>query len=148
NAARVAWWCPSDNKVSYALDRPKGCRLAAQLAMSIRYVEEDCDFEGRRYFFYGPCEPFTDDVKLVPSERCHEIGLFVLPGNRQWDKLFSFGSSSFLKVLKSNDAIPGNAIDALKSELRDPKTKIEGSAVLQPLLSLAEQELKGFLMMD
>lgn len=43
NAARTAWWCPDKQAVSYNLDRPTGAKLAAQIALSIRYEEEDCE---------------------------------------------------------------------------------------------------------
>jgi putative ATP-dependent endonuclease of the OLD family len=52
-----------------------------------------------------------------------------------------------LKVLKSAGAVPGAAVESLKTELRSG-TKIEDSAALQPLLQRAEEELKGFLMME
>jgi putative ATP-dependent endonuclease of OLD family len=148
NAARTTWWRASTREVSYELDRPKDARLAAQIAMCVHYVEEECEFELRRYFYDGPCDPFTEDVRQVPSERLQEVGVFVLPGNRQWEKLLSFGSSSFLKVLKSTAAVPGASIEALKQELRDTDSKVEQSASFKPLLDLAEEELKGFLMME
>lgn len=148
NAARPSWWCPEQQTVSYDLDRPTGASLAAQIALSVRYAEEECEFEPRRYYYDGPCDPFTDEVRLVSSERLQEVGLFVLPGNRQWEKLLSFGSSSFLKVLKSASAVPGTSIDALKAELRDPVSKVEMAPTFKPLLDLAEQELRGFLLME
>ena len=58
------------------------------------------------------------------------------------------GSSSFLKVLKSAGAIPGTAVENLKGELRSTATKIEDAAALKPLLEKAEEELRGFLMLD
>lgn len=148
NAARTAWWCPEQHTVSYDLDRPAGSRLAAQIAMCVRYIEEDCEFELRRFFYDGSCDPFTEEARIVPSERLQEVGLFVLPSNRQWEKLLSFGSSSFLKVLKSTSAVPGSSIEALKTELRNPGTKVELSESLKPLLDQAEQELRGFLLID
>jgi hypothetical protein len=148
NAARTVWWCSDSNEVKYDLDRPSGGKLAAQVALSVRYEEEACEFETRRYFYDGPCDPFTEDVRTVPSDRLQEVGVFVLPGNRQWEKLLSFGSSSFLKVLKSAHAIPGTSVEALKLELQDPTSKIEASPELKPLLDRAEQELRGFLLME
>jgi putative ATP-dependent endonuclease of OLD family len=148
NAARPVWWCPEQQTVSYDLDRPQGGSLAAQIALSVRYAEEECEFEPRRYYYDGPCDPFTDEVRLVSSERLQEVGLFVLPGNRQWEKLLSFGSSSFLKVLKSAAAVPGTSIEALKVELRNPASKVELAPTFKPLLDQAEQELRGFLLID
>ena len=113
DAARPVWWQPEARVVSVALDRPAAAKLACQIALCVRYEEESCEFEPIRYFYHGPCDPFTDSVTKLPAALLQELGVFLLPGNRQWDKLLSFGSSSFLKVLKSAGAIPGTAVEIL-----------------------------------
>jgi putative ATP-dependent endonuclease of OLD family len=148
DAAQPVWWQPEAGMVSVALDRPAGAKLACQIALCVRYEEESCEFEPIRYFYHGPCDPFTDSVTKLPAALLQELGVFLLPGNRQWDKLLSFGSSSFLKVLKSAGAIPGTAVENLKGELRSTTTKIEDSTALKPLLEKAEEELRGFLMLE
>jgi predicted ATP-dependent endonuclease of OLD family len=147
-AARPIWWCPDTRTVSYDLERPAGGRLAVQIAVSIRFEEETCEFECIRHFYFGPCDPFVDEVVRVPGERLNEVGLFLLPSNRQWDRLLSFGSSSFMKLLKTVGAIPGRTVEALKCELRSPDARVEDAAALKPLLQRAEQELKSFLMLE
>ena len=147
DSSRPVWWQPHTGTLSTALDRPVGAKLASQVALCVRYDEQACEFDPVRYFYHGPCDPFTDNITKVPSSLLQSLGVFLLPGNRQWDRLLSFGSSSFLKVLKSAGAVPGAAVESLKTELRSG-TKIEDSAALQPLLQRAEEELKGFLMME
>ena len=95
--ARPVWWCPGTSTVAVDTERPQGAELAVQIAVSVRFEEETCDFDSVRFFYNGPCDPFTDDVTRVPAERLRELGVFLLPSNRQWDRLLSFGSSSFLK---------------------------------------------------
>lgn len=148
DAARPVWWQPSARAVSVAIDRPAAAKLAAQVALCARYDEESCEFESIRYFYHGHCDPFTDNVTKLPSALLQQLGVFLLPGNRQWDKLLSFSSSSFLKVLKSAGAIPGAAVESLKGELRSVATKIEDAVALKPLLEKAEEELEGFLMLE
>ena len=148
DAGRPIWWCRENQSVSVAIDPPPDSQLAVQVALSIRFDEEECEFETIRYFYDGPCDPFTDSVRKVPSECLQQLGVFLLPSNRQWEKLMSFGSSSLLKVLKSADAIPGSQIEALKTELRAPTTKIEDAAPLSEILRQAEEELQGFLMLE
>lgn len=148
DAARPVWWQPDARTVSVELDRPVGANLACQIALCVRYEEESCEFEPIRYFYHGQCDPFTDGVTKLPAGLLQELGVFLLPSNRQWDKLLSFGSSSFLKVLKSAGAIPGTAVESLKGELRSTTTKIEDAAAFKPLLERAEEELRGFLMME
>lgn len=146
DAARPVWWRPDAREVSVEIDRPAGSSLACQIALCVRYEEETCEFEQIRYFYHGQCDPFTDGATKLPTGLLQELGVFLLPSNRQWDKLLSFGSSSFLKVLKSAGAIPGTAVESLKGELRSTTTKIEDAAAFKPLLEKAEEELKGFLM--
>jgi len=148
DAARPVWWQPDAGVVSAELDRPAGANLACQIALCVRYEEESCEFEPIRYFYHGQCDPFTDGVTKLPTGLLQELGVFLLPSNRQWDKLLSFGSSSFLKVLKSAGAIPGTAVESLKSELRSATTKVEDAVAFKPLLERAEEELRGFLMIE
>lgn len=148
DAGHPVWWQPDAQAVSVELDRPAGSSLASQIALCVRYNEESCEFEPIRYFYDGPCDPFTDSVTKLPTSLLQELGVFLLPSNRQWDKLLSFGSSSFLKVLKSAGGIPGTSVESLKAELRSTATKIEDAAAFRPLLENAEEELKGFLMLE
>jgi putative ATP-dependent endonuclease of the OLD family len=148
SAAQPVWWNESESKVTFELDQPTGAQLAAQVALCARYDEEDCEIETKRYFYYGPGDPFTDGCNIVSSKRLQELGVFILPGNRQWDKLLGFGSSSFLKVLRQSDAIPGQYIESLKKELRDPNTKVEAAPNLKPRLAAAERELRSFMMLE
>jgi putative ATP-dependent endonuclease of OLD family len=148
DAGRPVWWNPQTKTISVEADRPANTHLAVQVALSIRFEEEDCEFESVRYFYDGPCDPFTDPVRKVTSECIQQLGVFILPSNRQWEKLLSFGSSSLLKVLKSAGAIPGTKVEALKLELRSPDAKIEEASPFDEILSQAEDELKSFLMLE
>lgn len=148
DAARPVWWQPDGQTVSFTIERPTGAKLAAQIALCVRYEQESCEFEPIRYFYNGPCDPFTDNVAKLPTTLLQELGVFLLPSNRQWDRLLSFNSSSFLKVLKSAGAIPGAAVENLKEELRTGTTKIEDATAFKSILEKAEEELKGFLMLE
>lgn len=147
SGAHPVWWHESEGRISYELDCPSGGQLAVQIALTARYDEENCEIETRRYFYNGRCDPFTDDCQTINPRRIQELGVFILPSNRQWDKLLSFGSSSFLKALRQADAVPGAYLEMLKAELRAPRTAIEEAPNLQPLLASAENELRRFTML-
>lgn len=144
--ARPVWWDEKASTVSFDVDPPLGTQLAAQLAVGGRYDDEACEFETRRFFYDGPCDPFTEDSRRVPVKLMRELGLFLLPGNREWEHLLGFGSSTFLKLLREYEAVPGKNIEALKNELRNPITKIEDQDPFKGLISSAEQELKSFML--
>ncbi|MGI9067188.1 MAG: ATP-dependent nuclease [Pyrinomonadaceae bacterium] len=144
DSARPVWWDETSSTLSNDADPPTGTKLAAQIAMAGLYDDEACDFETRRFFYDGPCDPFTEDHRRIPVKLMRDLGLFLLPGNREWEHLLAFSSSSFLKLLREYDAVPGRSIETLKNELRAPTTKIEEQDPFREILSSAEQELKSF----
>ena len=148
SAAQPVWWHEDSYTVSFELDRPKDAKLAAQIALSARYDEENCEIEVLRYFYHGHGNPFTDGCNAVSQNRLQELGVFFLPGYRQWDKLLGFGSSSFIKALRQADAVPGSDIEKLKEELRVPETAIDQAANFKLLLGSAEEELRRFMMLQ
>lgn len=145
DCAVPVWWDAENEQVSYATDRKEGSTLAAQVAVAGRYDDDDCEFEVRRYF-YQPGDPFLDDFPSVPQSLLRELGFFLLPSNRDWDRLLSFSSSSLLKLMRENKAIPGAEIEELKRELREDVTKVETSGRLSVLLAKAADEMRSFEM--
>lgn len=146
NAARPVWWHDQTSTLSPDVDPPAETLLATQLAFAARYDEETCEFEKVRYFYYGESDPFTDGYAPTPSRLLRDIGLFLLSSNREWDKLLSFGSSSLLKVIRENDALPGKVIEQIKQQLRSDVSKIEDASPLSEILDAAAKELRSFLL--
>lgn len=142
HAAQPVWWHEDSSELSFETDCPVGGNLAAQIALAGRYEAEDCEFETKRYFYNGTADPFTDGCETVSARRLEELGVFIIPGNRQWDRLMSFASSSFIKSLRQSDAVPGNEIEKLKKALRDPKLGLEEAVEFSALLATAEKELQ------
>ena len=143
-AATPVWWSPAAEEVFATTDPPENTQLAAQVSLAGRYDDEACDFELRRFFYDGSGDPFIDDCCPVSTDLLKSVGVFILPGAREWDKLLSFGSSTFMKVLKEYEAVPGLAIDSLKRDLRSGVTKVEESEPFATILKDAEQELSSF----
>ena len=147
-AARPVWWREGASTVSVETDPPEGTLLAAQIALAGCYDDEACEFETIRYFYHGECDPFSDGCDPVPPRVLRELGVFLLSSNREWDKLLSFGSSTFLKVVREYGALPGKTIDDLKDYLRSDVPKIEDSYPLSEILEAAEKELQSFLLIE
>jgi hypothetical protein len=147
SAAQPVWWHDDKSQVTFESDRPAGAHLAAQIALCARYDDESCEFEAKRYFYHGSADPFTDGCDAVSQHRIQELGVFILPASRQWDRLLSFGSSTFIKALRQSNAMPGDALGELKGELSTPRNPIENSSNLKPVLEAAEAELRLFLML-
>jgi len=145
-SARPVWWSETSLALSTAADPPPNTKLAAQIAIAGMYDDDACDFDMRRFFFDGPCDPFTEDCRRIPAKLMRELGLFLLPASREWEHLLAFSSSSFLKLLREYDAVPGKSIETLKKELRTPRTKIEEQEPFKEILAMAEEELKSFML--
>ena len=147
NAAVPLWWKDEQQELSAETDRPEGYSLATKVALACRFDEESCEFPLVRYFYHGEGDPFTDGSVQVPGAILREVGLFLLSSSRDWDKLLSFSSSSLLKVLREYDALPGKSVEELKKQLRSGVEKVESSAPLSEILTLAEKELETFSLM-
>ncbi|MFY9555289.1 MAG: AAA family ATPase, partial [Blastocatellia bacterium] len=147
-SATPVWWNEKTTNLSFEIDPPVGSKLAAQIALAGRYDDEACEFETIRFFYDGKCDPFTDQHRTIPTKLIRELGLFLLPSNREWEHLLAFGSASFLKLLREYNAVPGKSIEELKNELRALNTRIEDQAPLKEILESAEQELRSFLLVS
>lgn len=148
NAAQPVWWHGKTHKLFTEADPPADTTLAARIAFAGRFDEESCEFETRRYFYHGEADPFIDGFAQVPRRILRDVGLFLLPSNRDWDKLLSFRSSSLLKVIREYDALPGKAIEELKRQLRTEVAKVEEEAPLSQIVEAATKELQSFLLVD
>lgn len=148
DVAQPVWWNEENGSLSMEADPPPDSELATQIAMAGRFDEDSCEFETLRYFYYGESDPFTDGCSLVPGRLLQQVGLFFLSGNRDWDKLLSFRSSSLLKVIREYGALPGKAIEELKKQLKSDVAKVEDSEPLSEILEAATKELQSFLLID
>jgi putative ATP-dependent endonuclease of the OLD family len=147
HSATPVWWHEETSSVSTEADPPSGTRLAAQIAVTGRYDDESSEFETIRYFWDGKTDPFTEDHRTIPGDRLRELGIFLLPGSRDSERMLGFGSSSFIKLLREYQVMPGKAVEDLKQELRKPASRIEDAPGLKDLLQSAEAEMKSFLFM-
>ncbi len=146
NRAQPLWWDDRTSTMRVAADRPQGFSLATKIAVAARYDDELCEFELARYFYYGHSDPFTDGYNQVPQGLLRDLGVFLLAGNREWDRLLSFSSTSLLKVVREYGAMPGLAVETLKEELTSDVTKIEEMAPLSSILKSAQEELQSFML--
>lgn len=128
NAGLESWW---DNELNQLHSKQPddlndyiGVRyfLATELACCGFYDEDNCEFNTIRYFVDGECDPAAGDPhNIVPKKFFKEIGIFLLPSRRMWDKTLTFNASSFIKLLRESNAIPSEII----SELRNSFANIE-----------------------
>jgi hypothetical protein len=123
-------------------------KLACQIGVAARFDREDLAVDVVRYFYDDDDvgDPFDGDiVKRVPSQLIRDIGFFLVPANRTWDKTISFGSELFRRVVASIGGQPAAAVLTERDRLRSPADPLERDPGLAGLVGNVEEELKALL---
>lgn len=136
------WW---DGSSVHPGDRPNNARLCAQIAFVARFDEENLEVESLRFFKDGEGDPFEQDVKTVKQDHLKEVGFFLLPSHRTWDRVVSFGSELFRRVLRFQNAIPAKSVTTLRDALRNPGVKLEEDDQIKSLVERIDAEIDGFI---
>lgn len=140
------WW---DGATVHAGDRPQNASLCTQIAFVARFDEENLEVEPIRYFLDGDGDPFENqDFTTVKLSHLKSIGFFLLPSHRTWDRVVSFGSELFRRVLRFQSAIPSKAVTDLRENLRDPSVKLEDDPHIHALVERVNSEIDGFIGSD
>lgn len=125
-------WRDKANGKLLAESRGRGDELAVQVAFCARFDRAELSVESIRYFHDDDAvsDPFDDEIiQTVPSRLLAELGFFLIPAHRTWDKLVSFNSELFRRILDSKGALEATEILAERDRLRrdDHRVDMEGS---------------------
>jgi putative ATP-dependent endonuclease of the OLD family len=120
--------------------------LACQVGFAARFDRASLDVDSVRYFVDDPdVDVFEDDAyQAVPARLLRELGFFLVPASRTWDRVISFGSELFRRVVTSGDGLPAQAILAERDRLRQPANPVEADDKLLPIVEALNKELQGF----
>lgn len=121
--------------------------LVCQIAFAARFDKDSLEVETARYFHDDPNAPdvFEQGTWVsVPSALIREVGLFLVPANRAWDKIISFGSELFRRVVASGSGLPAAAVIEVRDALRQPAKPLEEDPHLTELITDLNTELGGF----
>lgn len=144
--AVVKWWDP-DTKTIWAMrDRPHW-RLACQVAFCARFDRPSLEVETLRYFHDDDMreDPFLDElVTPIPQRLIRELGFFLIPASRTWDRMISFGSELFRRVVASSAGQPADSVIGERDRLRAPEQPLEADPQLEPIVTMLNDELRGF----
>ncbi|MHA4810202.1 ATP-dependent nuclease [Flavitalea flava] len=140
------WFNPITKECKYS-DFEEGFTLCIEIAFSARFDEDDLEFNAIRYFVDGEGDAFEEEsnIKKMSSGHIKELGFFLLPSNRTWERIISFGSELFRKVIKFQDAVPGRTVVKLRDELRNTEERIEKQEPLAGIVKRINHELEGFI---
>jgi putative ATP-dependent endonuclease of OLD family len=121
--------------------------LACQIAFAARFDRESLEVETARYFHDDDeADIFAEESFIsVPPKVIRELGFFLIPASRSWDRMLSFGSELFRRVIRSGGGLPAETILAERDRLRDPEDRLEDDERLEPIVSEVNSEITRLL---
>lgn len=129
------------NTVSGAVSEiqdPATDRLACQIAFAARFDLETLEPATVRYFYDAAdlADPFDEEMPVtpIPAELLRQIGFFLVPASRTWDRMLSFGSELFRRVVSYVGGRPATAVLAERTRLRNPINPLEEDPNLSQLI--------------
>jgi hypothetical protein len=127
----------------------EGQSLACQIAFAARFDRESLEVETARYFYDGDSDVFAEDgFTSVPAKVIRDLGLFLIPANRSWDRVLSFDSELFRRVIRSARGSPAETIIAERDQLRNPQNALEEDQRLKPVVDGVNAEIARLLGID
>lgn len=142
----VKWWNPVDGLVMPARTEPSW-RLACQVAFAARFHRPSLEVETIRYFHDDDAmgDVFAEEsATLFPARLIRDIGFFLVPASRTWDRTISFGSELFRRVVAAGAGQPSESVLGERDRLRAPQNSLEQDERLAPIVGRLNHELRGF----
>lgn len=142
----VKWWDPATGAVMPARTNP-AWKLACQIAFAARFHRPSLEVETLRYFHDDDTvgDVFDDETATpLPARLVRELGFFLVPAARTWDRTVSFGSELFRRVVAAGNGQPSESVLAERDRLREPVARLEQDERLSPMVDRLNQELRGF----
>ena len=137
------WINPSDQSIN-SQKRGDDWKLCVEIGVVGRFDHEDLIVELKRYFVDSDNlgDPFDDEyTERFPPSLLKDSGFFLVPATRTWDKMLSFSSELFRRVVATVGAVPAQAVMAQRDKLRDPATKLEEQPEIKAVFDEVNNEM-------
>lgn len=119
-------------------------KLCVEIGVVGRFDHEDLIVELKRFFVDSENlgDPFDDEyTERFPSSLLKDSGFFLVPASRTWDKMLSFSSELFRRVVATVGAVPAQAIMTQRDQLRNPVTKLEEQPEIRAVFDEVNNEM-------
>jgi hypothetical protein len=116
------WWNSEAGVVSATRDN-LAWPLACQIGFCARFDRPELEVETARYFHDDDSidDVFVDEARVnVPARLIRDIGFFLVPASRTWDRVISFDSELFRRVVGSAGGQPAESVLVERNRLRTP----------------------------
>ncbi|KCZ48464.1 ATP-dependent endonuclease [Hyphomonas sp. CY54-11-8] len=138
------WLNPADSKI-YAQQQGEGDLLVCQVAFEARFDHASLDVESIRYFVddEAATDPFADDASVtqIPLSLVKDLGFFLVPASRTWDRMISFGSELFRRAVTYVGGKPAEAVLEERDRLRNPASPLEDDEKMKALVEAVNKDI-------
>lgn len=138
------WLNPASNTLSPTQETDEDF-LACQIAFCARFDHGSLEVESIRYFLDDDEQedPFADDANStqIPLALIKELGFFLVPASRTWDRMISFGSELFRRAVTYVGGKPAEAVLEERDRLRNPGAPLEADEKLKPLIDEVNKDI-------
>ena len=120
--------------------------LATQIGFAARFDRDSLEVETVRYFHDDDTitDPFSEDQCVsVPLKLIKELGFFLISASRAWERMISFDSELFRRVVAQVGGLPADAVREERAKLWKPEHPLEADAKLTNLVNGINKELAG-----
>ncbi|MBW0007151.1 MAG: AAA family ATPase [Sphingomonas sp.] len=145
------WLDPHANTLS-AVPDAHHVDLAVQIGFAARFDLDELEAETSRFFVDDEAtlgDPFAEGAHLrtVQARTLQELGFFLVPASRTWDRWISFQSELFRRVVATLGGIPAQAVRAERARLWTPPAgeRLDDQAGLSDIVAAANGELHRLL---
>jgi putative ATP-dependent endonuclease of OLD family len=140
------WLCAETGAVKAAKTADSD-ELICQFAFSAMFNHETLEVETCRYFHDDDemLDPFDEDASQVnvPASLIKDIGFFLVPASKTWDRMISFGSELFRRVVSYVGGKPAEAVLLERDRLRAPEYPLEDDGKLKELVGNINADLSN-----
>ena len=144
------WLDPETNELHATHGEAR--QLAVQIGFAARFDLEELEAVTIRFFVDDEAtvgDPFSEDAHVVqvPGTTIQELGFFLIPASRTWDRWISFSSELFRRVVSTLGDIPARAIRSERARLWNPAKgdRLEDEPGLKEIVSLTNKELSHLM---
>ena len=145
------WFDPKAKTLSAAPDA-QHTDLAVQIGFAARFDLDELEAETLRFFVDDEAtlgDPFAEDAHLrtIHTKVLQELGFFLVPASRTWDRWISFSSELFRRVVATRGDMPAQAVRAERRRLWSPPdgARLEDQPGLSEIVGAANDELRALM---
>lgn len=145
------WFDPHGKSLS-AVPDAQHTDLAVQIGFAARFDLDELEAETLRFFVDDEAtlgDPFAEDAHLrtIHSKVLQELGFFLVPASRTWDRWISFSSELFRRLVATRGDMPAQAVRAERTRLWTPPegTRLEDQQGLSEIVGAVNDELRKLM---